>query len=128
MIYIINPITKKLTAEQKIAILEKAAADKKAIDIKCLHMAELTCSTDYFLICNGNSPVQARAIADNIEEEGAKASLHFLHREGYSAGEWILLDYGECVVHIFTRESREFYNLETLWGDAKVTNYDDEKQ
>ena len=74
---------------------------------------------------NAGSATQARAIADNIEEELAEAGVSFLHKEGYREGEWVLLDYGDCVAHIFQQESREFYALERLWGDAELTPYEE---
>lgn len=98
-----------------------AADDKKAQDIKVLDLREVSSVTDYFVICTGSTPLQTKAIADNIEErmEG-KHNLRLLRREGYETGNWILLDYGSVVVHIFKPEEREFYNIERLWGDAKV--------
>lgn len=99
----------------------KAADDKKAADIKVLDLHEVSVVTDYFVICTGTSSTQTKAIADNIEEKLEKEqNLRLLRREGYSQGSWVLLDYGSVVVHIFKPEEREFYNLERLWGDAKV--------
>ena len=90
-----------------------------------MKMAELTTATDYFVICSANTATQVRAIADNIEDELEKQGKSFLHKEGYREGEWVLLDYGECVAHVFMTESREFYALERLWGDAELTTYED---
>jgi ribosome-associated protein len=103
----------------------KAASDKKAGNIVIMDMRELTFSTDYFIICSAPTATQVRAIADNVEEELDKAEVHFNHKEGYHEGEWILLDYGEIVVHIFKNENREYYALEKLWGDAKITSYEE---
>ncbi|TCS77996.1 ribosome silencing factor [Pectinatus cerevisiiphilus] len=125
MIFIINLKNKDIiTPLAKSKLIAKAADDKKASRILIMDMRELTTSTDYFIVCNGGSSIQAKAIADNIEEQLGLAGEHLLHREGYKSGEWILLDFGDCVAHIFTEESREFYGLENLWGDAGITEYE----
>ena len=103
----------------------KAASDKKAYDIITMNMQGLMFSTDYFVICSAPTATQVRAIADNIEEELEKIEIHFSHKEGYHEGEWILMDYGDVVVHIFKQENRDFYALEKLWGDAEITKYED---
>ncbi len=112
-----------MTALDTSSLIAKAADDKKASQILVMDMRKLTTSTDYFIVCSGGSAIQTRAIADNIDEQLGIAGRQFLHREGYKSGEWILLDYGDCVAHIFTQESREFYGLESLWGDAAITKY-----
>ena len=103
----------------------KAASDKKARDIVTMDMRGLMSSTDYFVICSANTATQVRAIADNIEEKLEEAGISFSHKEGYREGEWVLLDYGDAVAHVFQQESREYYALERLWGDAKLTPYED---
>lgn len=105
--------------------IAKAADDKKARDIVLMNMAELTPATDYFVICSANSTTQVRAIADNIEEQLREKGEEFMHREGYREAEWVLLDYGDCVAHIFLQDSREFYSLESLWGDAELSVYEE---
>lgn len=102
-----------------------AASDKKARDIVLLDMEGLTIATDYFVICSANSATQVRAIADNIEEKLQEQGKDFLHKEGYREGSWVLLDYGDCVAHIFVQEQREYYALEQLWNEAKLTVYED---
>ncbi len=111
--------TKELT--QKIC---KAASDKKASDIITMNMRGLIFSTDYFVVCSAPTATQVRAIADSVEEQLDKAGVHFSHKEGYHEGEWILLDYGDVVVHIFKDENREYYALEKLWGDAEIERYE----
>ncbi len=112
--------------EQELSLaICKAVSDKKARDIVTMDMQGLMSSTDYFVICSANTATQVRAIADNIEEELDKAGVSFLHKEGYREGEWVLLDYGDVVAHVFRQESREYYALERLWGDAKLTPYED---
>lgn len=103
----------------------KAASDKKARDIVTMDMRGLMSSTDNFVICSANTATQVRAIADNIEEELEKQEVFCDHKEGYREGEWVLLDYGDVVVHVFRQDSREYYALERLWGDAKLTVYED---
>lgn len=103
----------------------KAASDKKAEKIIIMDMRGLMFSTDYFVICSAATATQVRAISDNIEEELDKEEIHFSHKEGYHEGEWILMDYGDVVAHIFKTENRDYYALEKLWGDAKIENYED---
>ena len=116
-----------MTSIELAKAIPKAADDKKARDIVLMDMAALTPATDYFVICSAGSTTQVRAIADNIDEELAeKHSLEFLHKEGYREAEWVLLDYGDAVAHIFLQDSREYYALESLWGDAELTAYEGE--
>lgn len=105
--------------------IAKAASDKKAEDIVIMRMTELTTAADYFIVCSANTATQVRAIVDNIEEELEKIKKPYLHKEGYREGEWVLLDYGDCVAHVFMTESRAFYALERLWSDAPLTRYED---
>ena len=112
--------------DKELAILAaKAASDKKARDIRVLTMTGLTIVTDYFVIASATSTTQAQAVADNIEDELAKAGYFPSHREGYSEAQWILLDFGPVVAHIFVDEAREFYNLEGLWADAPAESFAD---
>ena len=111
------------TTELTTKICE-AASDKKASDILTMDMRGLMNSTDYFVICSAPTATQVRAIADNVEEKLDEAGVHFNHKEGYHEGEWILLDYGDVVVHIFRDENREYYALEKLWGDAEIERYE----
>lgn len=94
------------------------ASDKKANDILLLNMEGLSPVTDYFVICSASNSMLVKAIADNIEDKLAEEEFFFLHKEGYSDGRWILMDYGDVVAHIFLEEDRDFYNLEQLWADA----------
>ncbi|AVX19977.1 MULTISPECIES: ribosome silencing factor [Carboxydocella] len=101
-------------------LIKAGAEDKKARNITILELGELSIMTDYFVIMSGNSTTQVRAIADGIEEK-VKEGLGVipLRREGLRSGRWILLDYGQAVVHVFLEEERQYYNLERLWGEAK---------
>ena len=107
-------------------LIAAAAAEKKARDIVLMKMVDLTPATDYFVVCSAGSTTQVRAIADSIEDKlQEEEGIEFLHKEGYREGEWVLMDYGDCVAHIFLQDSREYYSLETLWGDAELTAYED---
>ena len=103
----------------------KGLDDKKGIDIKVLKVDDLTVLTDYFVICNGSSTTQVKALADNAEVESEKLGERVLHREGYDNGEWILLDYGVIIVHVFKPESRSFYKMENVWADGKEMNIEE---
>ena len=96
-----------------------AADDKKAKDLLILRVAEITSFTDYFVICSGSSVRQVQAIADAVTEQLKASGERPMHTEGYKTGEWVLIDYGTFVVHVFTEDSRKFYDLERLWRDAE---------
>jgi ribosome-associated protein len=104
---------------EQVRIAAQAADEKKAREIVVLRLSAITEFTDYFVICTGNSSRQTQAIADAVIEELKKIKTRPLHTEGYNNAEWILIDYGAFVVHIFTEESRSFYDLERLWRDAE---------
>jgi ribosome-associated protein len=95
-----------------------AALDKKADELRVLRVGEVTHFTDYFLVCSGQSSRQVQAIADGVEERLRPLKVRPLHVEGYTSGQWVLMDYGDFVLHIFLHERRRFYGLERLWGDA----------
>ncbi len=114
-----------MTIEEMSQAICKAASDKKARDIVVMDMREVSPSTDYFVICSANTATQVRAIADNIEDELGEVGVEFNHKEGYREGEWVLLDFGDVVAHVFMQEAREYYALEQLWGDAKLSVYED---
>ena len=106
---------------KKIALLAREAAEEKqAENVVGLDVGKLTSLTHYFLIMHGNSDRHVRAIAQNIVDVMAKNKNKILHSEGMDSGQWVLLDYGAVIVHIFYKEIREFYNLERLWGDAPL--------
>ena len=107
-----------LTSKEMIEVAVKALDGKKGKEIRVLHTAEQTTLADYFVICNGTSTTQVRALADAVEEAMSKAGEEPHHIEGHQGGEWTLLDYSSVVVHVFTEEGREFYSLERLWSDA----------
>ena len=96
----------------------RAAADKKAFQIVGLEVGDLTSYTDSLLICSGASDRQVAAIADEVQRQLKDAGRRPLHVEGESHADWVLLDYGDFVVHVFTEERRTYYGLDGLWGDA----------
>jgi ribosome-associated protein len=97
----------------------EAADDKKASNILILDLRGLTYIADYFMICSGNNPAQVGAVSDWIEESLARTGERVSHHiEGQTEASWVLMDYGDMVVHIFDEEARVYYNLEKLWGDA----------
>ena len=106
------------TILEHVKLAAQCAEEKKAIDVLVLRLSALTEFTDYFVICSGNSTRQTQAIADEITDQLKKLKVRPLHSEGYNNGEWILIDYGIFVVHVFTDQSRQFYDLERLWRDA----------
>lgn len=98
----------------------EVAEEKKALDITVLDIKKVTVVADYFVICTGRSSIHTRAIANEIEERLADEGQPAPKKEGFRSGNWILMDYGDVVIHIFQEEERIFYNLERLWGDAPV--------
>jgi ribosome-associated protein len=104
---------------EQVKLAVHYAEEKKAIDLLVLRLAAITEFTDYFVICSGNSTRQTQSIADEIIEQLKKFKIRPLQTEGYNTAQWILIDYGTFVVHIFTEESRRYYDLERLWRDAE---------
>ena len=106
------------SALEKARMAEAALAAKRAVDPVLLDMREITLITDYFLICHGTSNVHIRALGQAVVEALKESGVKPLGVEGRQAARWVLLDYGDVIVHIFAEEEREFYSLERLWGDA----------
>ena len=104
---------------RQVSLAIEAAADKKANDLVVLDLRKATGFTDFFVICSGTNPRQIRAIADSVTDALAAAGAKPAHVEGYERSEWILLDYFDFIVHVFTPATRDFYALERLWGDAE---------
>ena len=105
---------------KRIAILAQTAADdKQAEEPVILDIAKLTSIAHYFVIAHGNSDRHVKAIANHIMEVMKEKKVPLWHVEGMEHGSWVLLDFGSVIVHIFYRETREFYGLERLWGEAK---------
>jgi ribosome-associated protein len=105
-------------AERKVRRAARAAADKKAIDVVVLDVRGVSSVADYFLICSGRSTTQVDTIVDAIRAELKADGQRPLHAEGEARSGWMLLDYGDVLVHVFLADTREYYALERLWGDA----------
>jgi ribosome-associated protein len=103
-----------------LEILKDAVEEKKALEPVILDLIGVSGVTDYFVICSGRTPVQVRAIADNITDRIKEAGLTAPAKEGYHDGRWILMDFGNTVVHVMHEFERGFYALENLWHDAKI--------
>src|SRR4029079_16306056 len=103
----------------EIAKAVRAALDKKAMDVVVLDLRHTPAFTDFFLLCSGQNTRQVHAIADAIEEALRAAKVRPNHVEGYDRGEWVLMDFFTFIVHVFTPQTRDFYSLERLWGDAE---------
>lgn len=97
----------------------QALDEKKGEDIRVIDISGISVIGDYFVITNGTSDSQVRALVDNVEEKMHKAGYELKEQEGNNSGTWVLLDYGDIIIHIFDRENRPFYNLERIWSDGK---------
>ena len=114
----------ELDSEQLAKLAAEACDDRKAVDIRLIRVDEVSSLADWFVICSGLSDVQVRAIArsveDRIEEEGGRLPLR---KEGQKEGRWVLLDYGEVIVHALTPDERSYYDLESFWGHGEKETY-----
>ena len=108
-----------MTALEKAKAAMKALDDKKASNIELIDVSAQTSLSDYFVIASCQSTVQVRACIDEVEEQLEKEGINVLHKEGYSSGSWILMDYGDVIVHVMQQEMREFYGIERLWDGVK---------
>lgn len=106
-------------ANEMARIAYDALSDKKGEDIKIIDITGVSVLADYFIIANGNSDSQVNALIDNVEEELHKAGYHLKQREGRANSSWILLDFGDIIVHVFDKDNRLFYDLERIWKDGK---------
>ncbi len=108
---------RKLTGDVARAV--RAALDKKAVDVVVLDLRNTPAFTDHFVLCSGLNQRQVKAIADAVEEALRAVKVRPAHIEGYDRGGWVLMDFFTFIVHIFTPQTRAFYSLERLWGDAE---------
>jgi len=99
------------------------ASDKKASDVLLLDIRDISTIADYFVICTGNNSRQIQAIADALNDDLKKQGAQLLYREGDSDTGWVLLDYGDIIIHVFAPKEREYYRLERLWSEAKTVVY-----
>jgi ribosome-associated protein len=113
-------MTKKSELKQQVSAAIQACLEKKAEELSILEMEKGSGAfTDYFVLCSGTNPRQVQAIADEVELRLKKAGLRPTHVEGYSQAEWVLVDYVDFVVHVFSEKARKFYDLERLWKSAR---------
>ena len=103
---------------ERVDIIKNALEDKKASDIEILDVSKQTSLGDYFIIASCQSSVQVRACVDEVEEKMLEAGFPAKHKEGYRGGSWILIDYGDIIVHVMQQEARDFYSIERLWDEA----------
>ncbi len=103
--------------QNSIEIILQACDNKKAYNFVVLDVSKTSSITDYFIICSGNNEKQTVAIADEVLEKGAKEGLDFFYEEGFETGRWILLETDGIIVHIFHKDERQVYDLESLWFD-----------
>ncbi len=113
-------MTENITKEIKTIV--DALEDKKGADISVLDLSKVSDVTDCFVICSGTNRSQIQALADGVEEALGRKGIFHRGIEGYDTANWILLDYGDFVVHIFDKDSRDMYDLERVWGDAEKVN------
>lgn len=112
-------------SKEMAKIAYNALSDKKGKDIKIIDITGISVLADYFIIANGNSDSQVNALVDNVEEELHKAGYPLRQREGQTSGSWVLLDFGDIIVHVFDKENRLFYDLERIWKDGKNVEIDE---
>ena len=107
-------------SKEMAKIAYEALDEKKGEVIKIIDISGISVLADYFVIANGNSDSQVKALVDNVEEQLSKAGFDAKQREGVGLGSWVLLDFGNIIVHVFDKENRLFYDLERIWRDGKV--------
>ena len=112
----------------EVAHAVNAALDKKASDVVVLDLRKTPAFTDFFVLCSGQSQRQVKAIADAVEEALRAAKIRPAHIEGYDRADWVLMDFFTFIVHVFTPQTRAFYALERLWGDAERIAIDEESE
>ena len=115
-----------MNSEQLSQFVAELTLEKKAEQVIIMDLREITSITDYFVICSGDSEVQVKAICDHITEQLEQKDIKIWHVEGCQALNWVLMDLVDVVIHIFKHEVREYYALERLWGDAKITKVEDQ--
>lgn len=111
-------------AKEMARLAVEALEDKKAVDVRILDIGQISTLADYFIIASGNNRNQVQAMADNVDEVLAKVGYQAKQTEGYRNANWILLDYGDVVIHLFDEENRLFYDLERIWRDGEEIGKD----
>ncbi len=118
---------KNASSDMLSTIVVKGMQEKKGLEVTLIDLRTIpNAVADYFVICSGSSDTHTSSLSDSVEYEVKKALEEFpIAREGKNNGEWVLLDYGNVVAHVFQKSAREFYGLESLWGDAKITKFEE---
>lgn len=116
------------TVRRMAGAVIRALEDKKAEDIRVIDISQVSVLADYFIIANGTNTSQIQALADEVEEKLGKEGYPLKQIEGYDHANWVLLDFGDIIVHIFDKENRLFYDLERIWRDGKMIEPDSLKQ
>ena len=114
-------------SKEMTSLAIKALEDKKGNDIQVIDIREVSVIADYFIIASGSNQNQVQALADNVEETLGRAGYDPRQTEGYNTASWILMDYNDIIVHIFSEEERLFYDLERIWRDGKTVNIEEFK-
>jgi ribosome-associated protein len=107
-------------SEEKLALITEALEDKRAVDLVVLDVSHLTQMTDRMVVCTGTSNIHIRALADGVIEKMKDAGVKGVRAEGYNDARWVLIDYGDVVLHIFAESEREFYQLEKFWHGTRT--------
>lgn len=107
-----------MTSKEIARLAYAALADKKGEDIRIIDISKVSVLADYFIIASGSNKNQVQAMSDNVQEELFKAGIEVKQIEGYQSGNWILMDYGDIIIHVFSNEDRLFYDLERIWRDG----------
>ena len=108
-----------ISQNEKLSTIVKALDSKRAEDIRIIEIGDLTIVADYFVIANGTSSTQTKALAEEVEFKMSQLGVEPNRTEGYQGATWVVLDYGDIIVHVFYKETRDHYNLERLWPDGK---------
>lgn len=114
-----------MTQHEKIKLIIKALDSKRGEDIQAIKIADLTILADYFIIVNGTSNTHARTLADEVEFQLSQRGIEPQRRESDTGNTWIVLDYGDIIIHVFYKETRNFYKLEGLWADGEQIDISD---
>ncbi|MCI8577077.1 MAG: ribosome silencing factor [Lachnospiraceae bacterium] len=112
----------KNQSEEMVRLAVSALEEKKGEDVRVIDISEVSVLGDYFIIASGSNANQVQAMTDNVEETLGRAGYFYKHKEGYQTANWILMDYGDIIVHVFCREDRLFYDLERIWRDGKMVD------
>ncbi len=107
-----------MNTKEKVALITKTLSNKQADDIEVIEISDLTILTDYFVIASASNTTHVRALSDEVEYIAKQEGVYPNRVEGYQGANWIVLDYGDVIVHLFYQQTREFYNLDKLWSDG----------